>query len=299
MNEVATAYSDMIYFADQRTYEQWTAEQKKTHLTSMAISFTVSKNYGAITFEEKKKILEWDRFGHQRILTDKYLQCSLSDRHKVRIRADHTVEAEAAGGDQNGETLLHSCRNAQYVQACDGTTYIADQNGKVTEYGLAIHESDYRNWTDIISLSASEDILAGLHKNGTVSAAAASENLKTAVKKLNNIKQIACTEKEIIALDTAGHVFRCNEDGELSTLDIHGTAKQIAADNHIIYALLSDGTVFSTGTKEKPNTWRNILCIAACADVVAAVDSEGVLHTDTALFCGKKWDGMKLKFPEE
>ena len=198
MNEVATAYSDMIYFADQKTYEQWTAEQKKTHLTSMAISFTVSKNYGAITFEEKKKILEWDRFGHQRVLTDKYLQCSLSDRHKVRIRADHTVEAEATGGDQNGETLLHSCRNVQYVQACDGTTYIADQNGKVTEYGLAIHESDYRNWTDIISLSASEDILAGLHKNGTVSAAAASENLKTAVKKLNSIKQIACTEKEII-----------------------------------------------------------------------------------------------------
>jgi len=73
---------------------------------------------------------------------------------------------------------------------------------------------------------------------------------------------------------------------------------QVAVSDKTIYALLSDGTVFTTDQGGKTMPWNNIICIAACRGLFAAVDRKGILHTDTSLFCGKAWNEMKLQIPE-
>lgn len=306
MNQASSA----MLFADQKAYDLWKAVQPK----SSDYVMSVSKQYGAVISMSDHRLLEWNRFGLLQQKEGTYKSCSVSDRHRVRVRMDGTVFAEATGGDQNGETKTLSCRDAAFALACDGVTYVIDEDGFIQVYGIspyqyidrnqvpappkAVESRGYygleewqRDWTNLDRLAACGKMLVGLHKDGTVTIASSSSDMEKRVRSLRDVRQIACTNSSVVTLDASGNV-KIIRDG--LDMDFCSGAMMIAATKDTVYVLRGNGTVTATNPDDVANIWKDVLCIAASENMVAAIDRTGTLLADPANFTGKSWNGKKL-----
>ena len=306
MNQASSA----MLFADRKAYDLWKSARPK----SSDYVMSVSKQYGAVISLSDHRLLEWNRFGLQQQKEGAYKNCSVSDRHRVRVRMDGTVFAEATGGDQNGETKTASCRDAAFTLACDGVTYVITEDGFVQIYGISPYqyidrnqvsappkegesrgyygpEEWQRDWTNLDRLATCGENLIGLRKDGTVAIAGGSPRWRAHFRSLRDIRQIACTNSNFVTLDASGNV-RIIRDG-LDT-DFCSDAIMIAATKDTVYALRENGTVTATNPDDVANTWKDVLCIAASENMVAAIDRTGTLLADPTNFTGKSWNGKKL-----
>ncbi len=198
---------------------------------------------------------------------------SVSSGHAVGLKKDGTVIAE--GANDNGECDVDGWKDIVQAEAVSGTTYAVHKNGSVLVAGEIDFESKITEWTDIISISASENIVIGLKTDGTVVVAVNDSKYEIDISNWTNIISVAVGKFHAIALKADGTVLTAGDssNGKLETSTWEKIVDISTGDEHTI-GLREDGTVVAVGSNDNGQCaiedWKDIMI-----PTIEAQDGEG------------------------
>ena len=188
----------------------------------------------------------------------------LGNYHDARERS-FTLWNNVAQRDSIGAGAFHTIG-----LKTDGTVYAAGRNTN--------GQCDVSGWTDIIAVSASYNVSAGLKADGTVVTTGETLNLSD----WDNIVSISVNEDHMVGLRTDGTVVAAgkNEYGQCNVSDWENIM-EVSAGRWFTVGLKVDGTVVATGINTDGqcdvSKWSEITAIAAGAFHTVGLKKDGTV----------------------
>lgn len=197
--------------------------------------------------------------------------------HTIGLKTDGTVYA--AGRNTNGQCDVSGWTDIIAVSASYNVSAGLKADGTVVTTGETLNLSD---WDNIVSISVNEDHMVGLRTDGTVVAAGKNEYGQCNVSDWENIMEVSAGRWFTVGLKIDGTVVATgiNTDGQCN-VDKWSEITAIAAGTYHTVGLKKDGTVVAVGSvtngKCHVKIMTDIVAIAVGANHTAALSSDGTV----------------------
>ena len=196
-----------------------------------------------------------------------------------------------------GDNTYGQCNVAEYKELSDISisntcTYLVRKDGRVNLAG-AVDENARKgieNWKDILSISASDQMVIGLTKSGTIQVESLSDRNTSSVSKISgwkDVKKVKVHGTRCIALFEDGTVKTSWEDEHTTEIEKWNGITDIACDDSFVLGLTSQKGVLLAGKarnklfdagRSEAVSWNNIVAISVSNYTIGGCDTEGNLH---------------------